>query len=129
MGSGLPGTTPSSERLSVDALNVIIAFPPTPLTAQWWFWVLIAALAGGTAGLITSLFRRRYQRKKEAEEYDLEADNALLPPRYGMPAGARPWEQSSRYREAGQAPGTANGTEAASASRRTTRPGWRRPWR
>jgi hypothetical protein len=119
----------SSDWLAVDSLDVVVAYPPTPLSRQWWFWVTITALLGAIGSGSTALGRRWRQNKREEDEHNRRTAK-LVPAstRYQVDS-ATPWRQSGRYAEAGQPSATSNGTGSIGETSRTMRPGWRLPWK
>jgi hypothetical protein len=41
------GTPAASDYLSAASLDVVIGYPPPPVTSQWWLWLIIALAAAG----------------------------------------------------------------------------------
>ena len=120
-----PGAAASPDWLAVDSLDVLVAYPPKPLTAEWWFWVAIAAVLGGTGGVTFRL----HQNKKQEELIRGRAKvTSKPPPRFETVGGMASPRGPGRYGEGGRSP-AASETRPARGSRRSTRSGWRWPWR
>ena len=119
-------TAASPGWLSVDSLDVIVAYPPTPLSAEWWFWAAVAAVLGGAGGVI---LRLRQNRKEEGEIRRRAKAPRPTKPRFQTVGGVASGQESGRYGEGGRPP-AASQTKPASGTRPSTRSGWRwPPWR
>jgi hypothetical protein len=121
-------TAASPDWLAVDSLDVVVAYPPTPLPAEWWFWAAIAAALGAAAGVI---FRVRQDRREKTRWHRGGAKNTPKPRRrFQLADGTALRRESGRYQEASRSPTVPGGAGPTSSTRRRTRSGWRRlPWK
>jgi hypothetical protein len=120
------GSAASPDWLAVDSLDVIIAYPPTPLSAEWWFWAGIAALIGVAAGATVLLLRWRRVDREQAEQVGLGAGGVSPRQRFKMADSTLPRGGSDRFKVADRPPTATDETNPASGTRQSTQSGWRR---
>jgi hypothetical protein len=123
-------TAASPDWLAVDSLDVLVAYPPTPLSAEWWFWLAIAAVLGGACGVGARLLVLRHQDIAEEEvRRRIAAANATKPSRFRSPAGTRSGRPTGRFTQPGRSPTATDETRPTGETGPSARSGWRRPWK
>jgi hypothetical protein len=91
-------TAASPDWLAVDSLDVIVAYPPKPLSAEWWFWLAIAAVLGGACGVGARLLvLRREDRKEDEARRRLGEARATAVPRFQTVGGTGPRRPTGRF--------------------------------
>jgi hypothetical protein len=121
------GTAAPSDYLAADSLDVTIGYPPKPLTAQWWFWVGLAALLGALLGAGAWLLRRWLQNRAEMSAYGpVEFPKGPAPRPYQTAASTAPWKPSERFKPPEKPPAGGNGSGSASDAKRGARFGRRK---